>query len=50
MDEYLEVYFDRYCKTCKHENLKENKDPCHECLSNPCNLNSHKPVMWEEQK
>lgn len=44
-----EVYFNEYCKTCKHENLKEHEDPCHECLENPFNYDSHKPVNWEEK-
>jgi hypothetical protein len=51
MDEqYKEVYFGQYCKTCKHNELEENKDPCDECLSEPINLHSHKPVKWEEKK
>ena len=46
---YKEVYFDKYCKTCKHEKLKEEADPCDECLENPVNTDSHKPVRWEEK-
>lgn len=46
-DNYKEVYFDRYCKTCKYEKLDENDDPCNECLGTGANLNSHKPVYWE---
>ena len=45
----LEVYFDRYCKTCKHAKLKDNDDPCNECLGVPYNTNTHKPVFWEEK-
>lgn len=47
---YKEVYFDRYCKTCEHENLDESEDPCNECLENPKNTYSHKPVNWKEKK
>ena len=48
MDEdYKEVYFHEYCKTCKHEKLEEKFDPCNECLDEPANLQSHKPVRWE---
>lgn len=50
MDGYKEVYFDRYCKTCKNEKLEENRDPCNECLDYGCNTDSHKPVKWEEKK
>ncbi|MDO5540819.1 MAG: hypothetical protein Q4F83_12255 [Eubacteriales bacterium] len=50
MDEnYQEVYFDKYCKTCKHEKMEEKFDPCNECLSEPVNAGSHVPVNWEDQ-
>lgn len=47
---YKEVYFDQYCKTCKHKKVEESEDPCHDCLNEPVNLNSHKPVKWESAK
>lgn len=43
-----EVYFDKYCNTCKDKNAKETKDPCNECLDHPSNVNSHKPVNYED--
>ena len=43
----LFVEFDKYCKTCKHESLKENEPPCDECLEHPVNLDSHKPYRYE---
>lgn len=43
-DTYKEVYFDHYCKTCKYESVKEEENPCCECLENPVNLYLHKPV------
>lgn len=49
-EEYLEVDFKKYCKTCKHKELGEKFDPCNECLDYGYNLNSHKPVMWKEKK
>lgn len=48
-DNYKEVYFDQYCKTCEHENLPETDDPCDECLQETVNVYSHKPVKWEEK-
>ena len=48
-ESYKEVYFDQYCKNCKHENLKEEEKPCCECLEHPTNEYSHKPVMYEEK-
>lgn len=47
---YKEVYFDKYCGTCKNKDVKEIDDPCNDCLSEPTNLNSHKPVRWEEKE
>ena len=46
MDELKEVYFNEYCSECKYEEDKEDEDPCHECLNNPVNVNSHKPVKF----
>lgn len=43
-----EVYFDQYCKKCKHKDLPEIEDPCDDCLAEPVNSYSHKPVYFEE--
>ena len=47
---YKEVYFNQYCKTCKYKNLKESEEPCDECLSNPINEYSHKPINYKEKE
>lgn len=49
-DTYKEVYFGEYCKSCKHANKAETDDPCHDCLNEPVNLHSHKPVYYEAPK
>lgn len=49
VNEYKEVRFDEYCKTCKYESKKEDEDPCDECINNPVNLYSKKPVNWKEK-
>ena len=53
MDEqdYKEVYFDQYCEQCEHwkENDEGLGDPCDECLDNPLNVQSHKPVKFEKR-
>lgn len=49
VNEYKEVRFDEYCMTCEHETKKEDEDPCDECLNNPVNLYSKKPVNWKEK-
>ena len=45
---YKEVYFGDYCKSCKHYKLREDEDPCDECLSASVNLYSHRPIKWEQ--
>lgn len=47
---YKEVYFHEYCKTCKHEKTEDKDDPCNDCLSEPTNLDSHKPVKYEKKE
>lgn len=50
-EEYQEVYFHEYCKKCKHfVDGDEQKEPCFECLDNPINLYSHKPVKYETKE
>lgn len=46
--DYKEVYFNEYCETCKYKDLEESEEPCNECLTNPVNEHSHKPVKYEE--
>lgn len=46
---YKEVYFHEYCKSCKHKNTEATDEPCDECLGEPINLNSHRPVNYEEK-
>lgn len=46
---YKEVHFDQYCKTCKYHGVPEEQDPCDECLKEPANLYSHKPVRYKEE-
>ena len=46
MYDYKEVYFNEYCDTCKYSDVDDVKDPCNECLGEPANLHSHKPVYY----
>lgn len=48
-NEYKEVYFHEYCSKCKHKELPVIDTPCEECLDEPINLYSHKPVKFEEK-
>lgn len=49
-NDYKEVYFWEYCKTCKYEKTPENEMPCNDCLEYPANLYTHKPVNWKEKE
>lgn len=46
-DVLKEVYFDKYCVGCAHLGVPEELDPCYECLNEPANTESHKPVKFE---
>ena len=46
-NEYKEVYFHQYCKTCEYVNTDAIADPCNECLTNAVNVYSHKPVCYK---
>lgn len=47
------VDFEKWCKTCKYKDCSEwdyENAPCHECIDNAINYDSHKPVLYEEAK
>ena len=45
-----EIYFHQYCQTCKHRDKSEGEDPCWDCLDQPWNEYSHKPINWKPAK
>jgi len=45
-----EVDFGSYCRRCKYDKLPEDADPCYECLENPVNTYSAKPIFFEVRK
>lgn len=49
-DGMKEVDFAQYCHTCKHIGVPEELEPCFDCLAEPVNQYSHKPVKYEEKK
>ena len=48
-DGYKEVYYHEYCCKCLNFKKDEIIDLCNECLSEPINLYTHKPVKFEEK-
>lgn len=45
-----EVYYSRYCRQCEYWSKEEAADPCDECLVQPVNEDSHKPLYFKEAK
>lgn len=41
-----EVDYANYCPQCEHKNLGENESPCDECLAEPLNEFSVKPIHF----
>lgn len=41
------VNFDQYCPKCKHFKVPPTEEPCNECLSNPVQEFSHKPMKFK---
>lgn len=50
MNNYKEVYFDQYCKSCEYKEVPDNMLPCDECLGEFMNVDSHKPVLYKEKE
>lgn len=46
---YKEVYYHEYCPKCKHREVKNVEEPCDECLGEPLNWNTNRPVKYEEK-
>ena len=43
------VDFEKYCKKCECEAKAENEAPCWECLEQPVNYHSEKPIHFKER-
>lgn len=41
-----EVYYDYYCPRCIYEKIEMWDDPCENCLKNPMQPHSHKPLEY----
>lgn len=45
-----EVYYSQYCRQCEYYKQPEAADPCDECLAQPVNEDSHKPLYFKKAK
>ncbi len=47
-----EVFYNEYCDRCVHKDEKNKQggenDICEECLTQPYNYDSHKPIKFRE--
>lgn len=49
-EDQREVRFDLYCEKCAHKGVDDVKEPCNECLDNPMNVHTDRPIKYEEKK
>ena len=45
-----EAKYYEYCEKCKYQRVVETDDPCNECLTQPVNVDSRRPIRFEEAK
>lgn len=50
MNNPKEVLFNEWCCKCKYFKVQEKDDPCCDCLDEPFNIDSHKPVYFKEDE
>lgn len=50
IDELKIVDFHKYCRRCKYEHCSEADDICWDCLEEPVNLYSQKPINFKEKE
>ncbi len=43
------VRYDLWCDKCQHKTIKENDEPCEECLDHPINENTERPINFKEK-
>lgn len=43
------VDFHKYCELCEYSELSESDDPCFDCLSEPVNTYSHRPIKFKHK-
>lgn len=44
-----EVMYKDYCPKCIHKDVDEVEDPCNECLEQPFNWDSQKPIKFVDK-
>ena len=52
MENHIKIVdFDQYCDKCRYytPDVFGNEEPCYECLANPTNVDSRRPVKYEKK-
>lgn len=44
------VDFHKYCPKCQYKNYLGTMEPCTDCIDEPVNEESHKPVYFKERE
>lgn len=44
------VDFDKFCNKCEYFKKEQYEEPCNECLENPINTYSNKPVNFKQKE
>lgn len=44
------VDYEKWCPLCKYSGTVETEDPCNQCLGEPVNEDSRKPICWKEKE
>ena len=47
--EMKEVYFNEYCNKCMYKDIREEDEPCSECVETSAREESHKPILFKEE-
>ena len=50
MNNTKEVRFDNWCHTCKYRDKEATDIPCNDCLAQPYNIDSSKPIYYKEEE
>ena len=48
-NEYQFVEFNEFCPKCKYGDLDGFQDPCNDCLTNPANYGTTKPINFVDK-
>lgn len=50
MSDTKEVRFDNWCDSCEHYDKDATDIPCNDCLAQPYNVHSSKPIYYKENE